>query len=166
LTKIPYVEFLYEKFEANDSELLRRLVKKHTVKAQEILQEVGDKKAHKESFKRKIFSVFKKFTETLKSNSSSQILSSEKFSQLIHHVPTLFRSLEWELKYSSNLHGTSFSTLLRKCEEANPSIILIQDENKFVFGAYLSGKLKYSNRYSGNGETFLFTFWVKLCYRE
>jgi len=48
---------------------------------------------------------------------------------------------------------------LRKCEEANPLIILIQDEHKFAFGAYVSGKLQYSKKYSGNGETFLFSFW-------
>jgi len=159
LTKIPYVEFLYEKFEEGNSELLRRLVKKHTLKVQQMFQEVGDKKTSKETLKNKFFSVFKKITKTLKFNSNSQILSPDQFSQLIGHVPSLFQSLEWELKYSTKLNGTSISTLLRKCEGANPVIILIQDEHKFAFGAYVSGKLQYSKRYSGNGETFLFSFW-------
>ena len=92
--------------------------------------------------------------------SESQILNLEQFTELINCVPELYQTLEWKLRYSTMVHGTSYQNLLRRTQHNSPSIIVIRDENDFVFGAYCNNELWFSNNYYGNGETFLFTFRV------
>lgn len=88
----------------------------------------------------------------------SKILNLECFGQIINSLPELYPLLEWKLLFSNKIDGTSFGTLLRKAKYNSPFILLIKDDNNFVFGSYGNDALDYSNDYYGSGETFLFTF--------
>lgn len=90
----------------------------------------------------------------------SQILNLEQWTELINVVPPLYQTLQWRLIHSTSSHGSSFYNMVRKTQYSSPSIIIIKDDNDFVFGVYCSDEIRYSHDYYGIGETFLFTFRV------
>ncbi|ELR18272.1 TLD family protein [Acanthamoeba castellanii str. Neff] len=55
---------------------------------------------------------------------------------------------DWELLYSTMEHGISLHT---------PTVIIIEDSKKYVFGAFVTGTWDALGKYSGTGESFLFT---------
>lgn len=52
------------------------------------------------------------------------------------HLPSLNRFKEWELKFSIERDGCSMSTFYNCLQDTEDCVILIQDENDAVFGAY------------------------------
>ena len=147
----------------NDAELLRKISRKETlalIQLQEEKAKINDKESeeHKQPETRPRGFTIKKITPKLVGE--SEILNLEQFTELIHCVPQLYQALQWRLIYSNIVDGTSYHHLLRRAEHESPLLIIIKDENDFVFGAYCSTELWFSESYYGNGETFLFTFRV------
>jgi len=79
------------------------------------------------------------------------------------HMPKTVREHDWRLLYSSERHGTSMKTLLRRCGvTTEPCLTIIQDSKGRVFGcmsshAWALGKSNGRHCY-GNGQSFLFAF--------
>ncbi len=64
------------------------------------------------------------------------------------------------LIYNMSKDGTLLKTLYNKCKNIKNSILIIKDENKCIFGAYISEELSYHyHEFYGIAETFLFIFY-------
>ena len=166
---MPYFEFLYDKFEKEDGELLRKSMKRKSMDERMILQTQEIKESNsplKGLFSRKIFSAFKKISNNIKAVHESQILTKNQFAELAHFVPPLYQTFEWQNIFSNKIHGTSYTNMLRRCQHAIPLLLIIKDQHAFSFGAYISHPLKLSRNYFGCGEMFLFSFRVSLQNRE
>lgn len=76
---------------------------------------------------------------------------------LIEHLPALQQvQRKWHLGYSTLTHGISLRTLYRSTAGAGPCLLVIQDIDGNVFGAYASDGLRpHANTY-GTMETYLF----------
>ena len=53
-------------------------------------------------------------------------------------------------------HGISLNTFFHNMQGLSPSVIVVQDTNKHIFGVYSSDPFEKKKNYFGNGETFLF----------
>uniref|UniRef100_H2XX66 Oxidation resistance protein 1 n=1 Tax=Ciona intestinalis TaxID=7719 RepID=H2XX66_CIOIN len=92
---------------------------------------------------------------------SSNLLNDDTFFQLCRHIPARTIGCAWKLLYSTFEHGMSLRTLYRKVtnkyHEDTPVVIVVQDSNGHVFGAFCSNEPHVSEHFYGTGETFLFT---------
>ncbi|KAI8367416.1 TLD-domain-containing protein [Choanephora cucurbitarum] len=73
------------------------------------------------------------------------------------YIPRRFRIAQnWDLLYSLDQHGASLATLY-SCTESfgGPCILIIQDLEEQIFGAYLSNSFQLQMHYYGTGECFL-----------
>ncbi|KAI8869589.1 TLD-domain-containing protein, partial [Ramicandelaber brevisporus] len=61
----------------------------------------------------------------------------------------------WNLLYSLNQHGVSFTSLLRLSKDKGPCLLLIRDENDNIFGGFLSEPISPHPSFYGSGECFL-----------
>lgn len=91
-------------------------------------------------------------------NSSSSILDEKMKDSLAVMLPELSNFRNFEVVYSTLLHGTSLETLYRKTRGLSPCILIIQALNfKAVFGAYLSCAMSPPSKSpKGDAQTFCF----------
>jgi len=92
----------------------------------------------------------------------SDIVDYGQLCQIVTCVPDFYQMMDWKLAYSNRKHGTSFNNLMRRCAEANPFVIIVKDLSGNIFGAYGSDKPQYTGSYYGSGETFVYTFKVRV----
>jgi len=93
----------------------------------------------------------------------SKIISESDQLLLVPFLPRRYASSDWSLLYSTDKHGISINTFYSKVKEKGPTILLIEDSNHYVFGAFVSESWKSDYQgYYGTGETFLFTLRPKL----
>jgi len=72
-------------------------------------------------------------------------------------LPVLLRfKYSWHLCYSTTIHGISLQTLYRRVEDAGPCLLVIEDANACVFGAFASDGLKPRHGCHGDSDTFVF----------
>ncbi|CAI5515164.1 unnamed protein product [Closterium sp. Naga37s-1] len=71
-------------------------------------------------------------------------------------LPARLRTARWTLLYSTARDGISLATLYRKVAKKGPSLLIVRDSRKHVFGCFTSEEWKASTRYYGNGECFAF----------
>ncbi|CAI5516714.1 unnamed protein product [Closterium sp. Naga37s-1] len=76
--------------------------------------------------------------------------------QLAVALPARLRTARWTLLYSTARDGISLATLYRKVAKKGPSLLIVRDSRKHVFGCFTSEEWKASTRYYGNGECFAF----------
>jgi len=97
----------------------------------------------------------------------SQLLSKEQMMSIWDELPERISSVKPTLAYSSDEHGVSLTTFFNRVDKYEPTIMVIKNTNKEVFGAYCSSSWAQRNckddkglrmRYFGTGETFLFKF--------
>eukprot|EP01025_Chloroclados_australasicus_P055612 TRINITY_DN677_c2_g1_i1.p1 TRINITY_DN677_c2_g1~~TRINITY_DN677_c2_g1_i1.p1 ORF type:complete len:549 (-),score=67.58 TRINITY_DN677_c2_g1_i1:3181-4770(-) len=88
--------------------------------------------------------------------SESAILSELNFRCLANQLPSRHRLAEWELLYSTQLHGISLQTLYRKVANCKPLVTVVRDQGGSVFGCFTPETWKVQPRYYGTGETFVF----------
>ena len=80
-------------------------------------------------------------------------------------LPDRIRLMQPRLLFTSNEHGTNLATLYAKCEQVEPTMILVKVANTGdLLGAYCSVMWHQRSRpgqkgvsYFGTGETFVFT---------
>jgi len=105
----------------------------------------------------------KKYTNReLKLKGHSEILTKDMLLQLGNKIPPLLLMRQWEIVFRISSDGVSLRTFFNKVANYNPTIIVVQDSKKNVFGALVTEKWRTSPRFYGTGETFLFTFKVGL----
>lgn len=86
----------------------------------------------------------------------SQLISKNDMKAISSHSPLRHRHKKWALLYSTLRDGISMQTLLRKAKGHAPTVLLVRDMSKHVFGAFCSESWRVSQRYFGTGETFVF----------
>lgn len=86
----------------------------------------------------------------------SNLISVEDMRGISLHMPLRHRQKKWVLLYSTLRDGISMQTLLRKSKGKAPTVLLVRDMKKHVFGAFCSEPWRISSRYYGTGETFVF----------
>lgn len=73
--------------------------------------------------------------------------------------------LKWRFLFSSQIHGESFSTLMGRIVDNGPSVIIVEDSNGYIFGAFASASWSLSPKFTGDDSSFLFTLRPKMrCY--
>jgi len=86
---------------------------------------------------------------------------SDDLCEFVHaSLPTLVRGCQWILLYSTEKHGISLLTLLRKSADLpGPCLLVTGDTQGAVFGGLLNGPLipTPKRKYQGTNETFVFT---------
>ncbi|XP_068996213.1 TLD domain-containing protein 2 isoform X2 [Embiotoca jacksoni] len=89
----------------------------------------------------------------------SQLLEDHHLKRLAAHMPARTQGYQWQLVYSTAVHGSSLKTLYRNMAGLDsPVLLVIKDMHKKVFGAFSSDPFRVSKYCYGTGETFLFSF--------
>ncbi len=102
----------------------------------------------------------------LSDKTGSDILTEEMLAQLGSKISPLLRMRPWDVIYKINSDGVSLRTFYSKVHKYNPTILIVQDHNKNVFGAFVSEQWQPCGRFYGTGESFLFTFKVWISFRK
>lgn len=87
---------------------------------------------------------------------SHSILDSAHILHLNFLLPQNYQR-EWRFLFSTKCHGESFSMLLGKILDKGPTVIVVADENDFVFGGFASESWSLSPKFQGDVKCFLFT---------
>jgi hypothetical protein len=87
----------------------------------------------------------------------STLLEERHVRALVAEVPLRHRQARWRLAYSTQRDGISLQTMLRKVKGCSPTVLVVRDMGRAVFGAFCSEPWRVSPRYFGTGETFVFT---------
>mmetsp|Transcript_41174 Transcript_41174/g.162514 ORF Transcript_41174/g.162514 Transcript_41174/m.162514 type:complete len:428 (-) Transcript_41174:540-1823(-) len=97
-----------------------------------------------------------KFTRAM--SNPSDILEPGVCAQLVRAIPARNRMGDWQLLYSTSLHGFSLQTFFALVGKCSPTLLAIRDSNDNVFGCYAASPwVSTGHRYYGTGETFLFS---------
>ena len=89
----------------------------------------------------------------------SELLSDDQRKLLHQHLPPRTQGYVWSLVFSTQLHGFSLHSLYRKSAEIDsPVLMVIQDTDHATFGAFISCPPAISEKFSGTGESWLFSF--------
>ena len=103
------------------------------------------------------------FEPTLFGGESSILKSSS--TQLLHSwLPIRYNWLDWKLLYNMNEDGSSMWTFYEKIRNQGPLIMLISDENKYIFGVFIGqsdglNDKGHTKRFFGGADTFVFTLY-------
>ncbi|KAF9388886.1 hypothetical protein CPC16_006204 [Podila verticillata] len=62
-----------------------------------------------------------------------------------------------KLLFSSKTSGASFSTLLQKVSYQGPTLVIMKDEDGYIFGAYADQDWEQGPKFYGTDRSFLFT---------
>ncbi|XP_072034372.1 LOW QUALITY PROTEIN: TBC1 domain family member 24-like [Amphiura filiformis] len=97
----------------------------------------------------------------------SSIINSKQLQTLWKWLPDRIALYQPRLIFTSEEHGFSLNTFYLKCEQYEPTVLLVKTTNNEVFGAYLSVSWEERNDdarkapYFGNGVCFMFTLTPK-----
>jgi TLD len=69
---------------------------------------------------------------------------------------------QWRFLFSSDVHGHSFSALLRKISKQGPTVLIIEDTNGHVFGGFAPASWKLCSNFVGNDTARLFSLKPKM----
>lgn len=78
---------------------------------------------------------------------------------IVAHLPVMQQLHPcWQLGYSMAVDGVSLRTLFRQVHEVGACLLVVEDSNCCIFGAFASEGLRSGNRCHGTHETFLFRY--------
>lgn len=97
---------------------------------------------------------FSPFSKEEKSN----IISETQAIMIGRLLPPIIRMQQWNRLYSIDVDGVSLSTFYKNLKSHTATILLIQDQSGYKFGAYVSSDWVVKKYFYGTGESFLFTF--------
>jgi len=86
----------------------------------------------------------------------SEILSADALGRLISICPEDVEFFHWTLAWSVQRNGTSMYTFYEKLIKCKNTLMLIENKNHNVFGAYFREEWHRSNNYYGNNGSFVF----------
>ncbi|XP_050671500.1 MTOR-associated protein MEAK7 isoform X2 [Leptidea sinapis] len=64
---------------------------------------------------------------------------------------------KWRFLFSSHIHGESWSTMAGRIQEQGPSVLIIEDNNGYIFGGFATASWSFSPNWTGVDDSFLFT---------
>jgi len=85
------------------------------------------------------------------------MITSDHFEILWNWIPQRFRIQDAQLLFKTYNDGYNLITLLNRCEQRSPLLLILKTKKDRVFGAYLSSGLERSQKFYGTGEMFVFT---------
>lgn len=88
----------------------------------------------------------------------STILTSAEIEHIRLFMPKRYRLLSWEILYSADNDGVSFSTFYSKAMKKMPAILIVLGRDGSRVGAFLSSGIEEKHGFYGTGETFVFHF--------
>ena len=91
-----------------------------------------------------------------KAVSDSVLMSPSHAAFLVDAIPDRYKQASWKLAYSTSRDGISLRTLFRRVSDHSPTLLVVEDMDGSVFGAYASESWRISTKYYGTGETFVF----------
>lgn len=105
--------------------------------------------------------VSQKAVASLPDLSEESLFLSDKLREFLNAcLPTVVKGCQWVLLYSTQKHGISLMTLIRKTTDLpGPCLLVTGDMQGAVFGGLLNGPLKPTpkKKYQGTNQTFVFT---------
>ena len=101
---------------------------------------------------------FEDSVENFSEKVDSKVLSPNMINLLKAEVPEYLKHRSWDLCFSPMVHGSSFKVFCRNTSEIKEHILVIQDNNYQVFGAFVTEGWKAQRQYYGSGESFLYSF--------
>ncbi len=95
-------------------------------------------------------------------NKPSCILTPAMTLDLEEALPYEQQGYNWQLEYSSRLHGLNFDKFYHFQTNCGPNFLVIRTTRRQIMGAFASEEWRHSGgNYYGNGESFLFRFQPK-----
>ena len=94
----------------------------------------------------------------LSTKRQSDILTEDMLVQLGACIPPVMRTCEWDVAYKLSADGTSMQTFYSKLKHYNPTIVVVQDTHRCLFGAYTTEGWHRDDHFYGTGESFVFKF--------
>ena len=88
----------------------------------------------------------------------SIILSDLQLSNFIRCLPSFYRQSEWKRIFNLDEDGCSLITFFQSCREWDTTVMVIKDENGWIFGGFCTEAWKCSYTFFGNGQNFLYSF--------
>ena len=88
----------------------------------------------------------------------SGILTDVQISKIVEYLPSFHRMSDWKRLYRLDVDGRSMLTFFAKCREYDTTVLVVQDQNKYVFGAFCTEKWACTHQFFGQGDNFLYTF--------
>lgn len=86
----------------------------------------------------------------------SKVIDLSLAKKLRKEFPYRFRSYsKWDLLFSTELHGSSVGTFFNRTGWRSPTLLLVMDETRAVFGAFCSAPWEMHYSYFGTGECFV-----------
>ena len=86
----------------------------------------------------------------------SRMLTNDDRINVACALPYDLRAYNWQLEYSSSVHGLSWHTLHRCIAKTGPNIVLIRTTEGEVLGGYASQNWRTNGEYVGTGECAVF----------
>lgn len=78
---------------------------------------------------------------------------------IVANLPVLLQIRPcWQLGYSMAIDGVSLRTMYRQMEEVGPCVLIVEDSNACIFGAFMSEGLRPANQCCGTHECFIFRY--------
>jgi len=78
---------------------------------------------------------------------------------IVANLPVLLQIRPcWQLGYSMAVDGVSLRTMYRQVSEVGPCVLIVEDSNNCIFGAFLSEGLRPVNQCYGSHECFVFRY--------
>lgn len=81
----------------------------------------------------------------------SVILSDLQLSNFIGALPSFYRQAEWKRIFNLDEDGCSLITFFQNCREEDTTVMVIQDENGWIFGGFCVEAWRCSYTFFGNG---------------
>ena len=92
-------------------------------------------------------------------DTDSEILTNNHLKELHKNFPYFLQYLSLLKIFSFSQDGTNIKALFKKCENIKYSILVIKDNEKNIFGAFVSDVIQPTATFSGTSDSFLFTFY-------
>eukprot|EP00730_Choanoeca_flexa_P015915 TRINITY_DN7420_c0_g1_i1.p1 TRINITY_DN7420_c0_g1~~TRINITY_DN7420_c0_g1_i1.p1 ORF type:complete len:643 (+),score=137.95 TRINITY_DN7420_c0_g1_i1:281-2209(+) len=87
----------------------------------------------------------------------SKFVTADMVAAIVPHLPPWQRMLQWRKLYTTHEDGISLKTLYRRAAESpGPNLLFVRDRQGGIFGAYLNDTIQASDKFYGNGKSFLF----------
>ena len=89
------------------------------------------------------------------------LLEYEQRLELLPLLPPVLRQKRWRLLFTTEDHGCSIKTLLERSAGRGPTVVLVRDRKRHVFGAFAAEawRREPEPHFYSNGEAFLFSTW-------
>ena len=150
-----YRRSLSEKLVANPFAQIKNSSKDDMVKPRRN-SEIGEKVVNKQ--KRKVVASSVLLKVKIVDGPSAIFERTEEIDQIRSKLPYRLRSFDWMLVFRLSRDGSSFTNFFNCTKNTGPIVFIMSTSTKERIGAFIPTGFKYSTKYYGSGEAFVFRF--------